>query len=236
MEKQERYVAYFDMLGFKRATLRNSAGAWKALVTLYNCKEDIAKLTIEISTSGEIVRDRVKFFIFSDGILFFSLSDQDSDLVAILIMVSELFGRSLHNCVPPLRGGIAHGEFFYNFKLNLFCGVPFVNAYSIGETAQWSGIVVDERVAEHYKKVLLPTSHNGSIISQWDVPCKNGQTRKSYVINWPDIFRKNFTKNLPISVEDYYMAFENLFGPYKDLLEDDKLKYKNTVDFINSFK
>lgn len=235
MEQQKRFVAYFDMLGFKTATMLDPSKTWEALVSMYNCKEEVSKNKIEITTTKEIVDDRVKFFILADSVLFFTLTDQDIDLVAILIMASELFSQTLHNCVP-LRGGITHGEFFYDFKKNIFGGIPFVKAHEIGGGAQWLGIVVDETIATRYQKNPIPTSPYGSIISQWDVPYKSNGVRKSWVINWPDIFRHNFTKNLPISIEDYYAGFKNLFGHFKDLNNDDKQKYENTVNFLNSFQ
>ena len=235
MENQERYVAYFDMLGFKTATLRNPSKAWGALVAMNDCKENISKLRIGITATKEIVADRVRFFILADSVLFFTLADQDIDLIAILIMASELFSQNLHKCVP-LRGGIAHGEFFYNFDKNLFGGVPFVKAHEIGGYAHWSGIVVDEIVATRYQKNPLPKSPYGSIISQWDVPYKDDRTSKSWVIDWPGIFMHNFTKQLPISVEDFYAGFSDLFGSFKDLNVGVKQKYKNTVNFINSFE
>jgi hypothetical protein len=53
------------------------------------------------------------------------------------------------------------------------------------------------------------------------------------VINWPQIFNNSFKKPAPITSEEFYQAFETLFGLYKDLKEDVKIKYDNTVKFIN---
>ena len=148
-------------------------------------------------------------------------------------MTAHLFAESLKNRVP-LRGGISYGDFFFNFEKNLFCGVPFVNAYELGEMGQWSGIVLDEIVVEHFfrnpGKMPLPTTH----VIKWDVPIKQKGTKKCWVVNWPYIFQESFTKKPPISVQDYFEAFESLFGPYNKLPESVKLKYQNTVQFINS--
>lgn len=230
-KKHRKYVAHFDMLGFKSATLRNPDEAWGALSDLRSCMDRILKSPIELSTN-EIISNRIKAYIFSDSILFFTLRDEPKDLISMLVLTSQFFADSLHTCIP-LRGGISYGDFFFNLDLHLFCGIPFVKAYKIGEIAQWSGIVVDDSVVEHYHKNLNLTSYSNPIIIQWDVPIKSNSKKRSWVVNWPVIFRRNFEKKPPISVQDYYEAFRNLFGLYENLPADIKAKYENTVNFIN---
>lgn len=231
--ENKRYVAHFDMLGFKSATLRNPDEAWGALSDLRACMDGILKSHIEVLSTKEIISDRIRAYIFSDSILIFTFRDKPIDLISMLVLTSELFKDSLHACVP-LRGGISYGDFFFNLELHLFCGIPFVNAYKIGEMAQWSGIIVDDSVAEHYHRNLNLMSYSSPIIIRWDVPIKPNGKKKSWVVNWPVIFRHNFKKKPPISVQDYYKAFEKLFGPYASLPADVKAKYENTVDFVNS--
>jgi hypothetical protein len=71
------------------------------------------------------------------------------------------------------------------------------------------------------------------LLCKWNVPTKAGVSERS-VINWPACFRKNFTVPAPISISDFYKAFEPLFGPYEKLREIYQAKYSNTVDFVNS--
>ena len=230
--KDARYVAHFDMLGMKEAVLRNQDVAWDALSDLNAAKERIYELSIEIISSGHVIKDRVKTFIFSDTIIIFTLSDLPEDLYSILILSSELFSNSLHRCVP-LRGGIAHGDFFFNLDLGLFLGVPLVNAYQIGEEAQWAGITVDKYVFQKSKSIPLKTAENTHPIIEWDIPLKNQKSKRGYVLNWPKIFKNNFTIK-PVPLADFYSPFESLFGSYSALREDVKAKYVNTVKFINN--
>ena len=231
-KNSKRYVAHFDMLGFKSATLRNPDEAWGALCDLRACMDEILKLPIEVFSFKEIISNRIKAYIFSDSILIFTVSDDVRDFVAMLVLAFKFFADALVKCVP-LRGGISYGNFFFNTELHLFCGIPFVKAYEIGEEAQWSGIIIDDIVAEHYNKNQIPTSSGKPTIIKWDVPIKPNGHKKSWVVNWPEIYKERFTINPPISVEDFYKAFESLFGPFKDLPPDVKVKYENTVNFIN---
>ncbi|MBC8466436.1 MAG: hypothetical protein H8D55_01240 [Deltaproteobacteria bacterium] len=225
-ESHNRFVAHFDMLGMKQAVLRNVEEAWGALSDINEARKRIYKISFEIKDRRRIVADRVRTFFFSDTVIIFTKSDEPEDLYAILILSSELFSNSLHRCVP-LRGGIAHGEFFFNLKESLFLGKPLIRAYKIGECAQWIGIVVDQFVAEKAKLYQIDQE-----IIEWDVPEKDNGIKEEFVLNWPWIFRNNFTLK-PVTVDSFYEAFEPLFGPYHDLRESDKTKYRNTVTFIN---
>ena len=163
----------------------------------------------------------------------FTLSDSRDDLMSMLIFASQLFSDSLHACLP-LRGGIAFGDFIFDLDLRLFCGVPFVRAYELGERAQWSGIVVDDTVADHFAGRGEPiTSGRQSILTKWDVPLKANKEETHWVINWPVVCEKNWKSKPPISPQAYYQAFESLFGSYESLAHDVKAKYENTVNFIN---
>jgi hypothetical protein len=231
----KRYVAHFDILGFKSATLRNPDEAWGALSDLRACMDGILKLPIEVLSLNEVISNQIKAYIFSDSILIFSLSDEPRDFAAMLVLTSQFFADALAKCLP-LRGGISYGDFFVNPDLHLFCGIPFVKAYSIGEKAQWFGIVVDDVIVEHYQKHsgLNLMSDGRPILIKYDVPVKSDDKKKSWVVNWPAIFKLSFKKKPPILVGDFYKAFESLFGPYEDLQHSVKAKYENTVEFINS--
>jgi len=230
--RHHRYVAFFDMLGFKSAIRRNAHEAWNALCDLRACMDKIETRIIEITSSHCLIRDRVRVQIFSDSILIFTLSDEIEDLYAILILSTQLYIDAYNKCIP-LRGGIAYGEFFFNSNLNLYCGVPFVEAYKIGESALWSGITIQDEVANHCLGRLSLTSYDQSAICQWNVPLKEKMIEKRWVINWPTTAKANFKIKPPISVRDFYSPFKRLFGDYEVLSDEVKIKYENTVTFIN---
>lgn len=230
---QNRYVAHFDMLGFKTAIDRNLDEAWGALRDLRASMDKILRMAIEDTITNQVIADRIRAYIFSDSILIFTLSDRSEDLKAILILSSHLFSESLASCVP-LRGGISHGKFLFNIDLHLFCGKPFVQAYKIAERAQWAGIVVSDSVAKSYFDDPSRLMSQGCpILVKWEVPIKPTGKHEHWVVNWPHIFKNSFSKSIPITAEEFYRAFESLFGPYDDLREDARIKHENTVEFIN---
>ena len=214
------------MLGFGSAVNRNFDEAWGALSGLKFAMDKA--LCIEIITgSGIPLGDKIRATFFSDTVFLFTPSDTDDDLIAILISASQLFSNALAKCVP-LRGGIAHGKFCMDPRNGLFMGQSLVNAHTIGEGAQWLGIVVDKIIAEKAHKTVLK-----NYVVEWNVPQKNGDNKPLKVLNWPKAFAHGFKKKPPITISDFYMAFERMFGPYGNLPSSVQLKYENTVKFIN---
>jgi len=230
-----RYVAHFDMLGFKNAVIRNPNEAWGALSDFNQCMEELLNSTVIISSFNKSISDRIQTKIFSDTVLIHSLSDETDDLISIIVLISRFFFNSLKKCVP-IRGAITYGEFFFNPHKNLYLGIPWIKAHEMGESAQWNGIIVQDEVANRFKNLPANIFEAKDMIIKWDVIFKksNKLSKENVnVINWPAMV-KNYNFRIPIKVTDYYQAFESLFGPYDNLSDDIKNKYINTTDFINA--
>ncbi len=228
--KANRFVAYFDMLGMGSAVKRNVDEAWGALSDL----QATINSDFGMRVGGKDIRlnDRVKKRLLSDTIVLFTLGDEVEDVWAITVLCSKMFMENLRRCVP-LRGAIAHGEFYFNFDLDLILGVPLVCACALAEEAQWLGITVDEVTADRVRTAFALVSKD-PVVVEWPVPLKDGKCERKNVVNWPLPLRirKNFT--CPMRVEDFYQAFEPLFGKFDSLKDRDQLKYRNTVQFINA--
>lgn len=229
------FVAHFDMLGMSSLIRRNPDLAWQKLSDLSTAKQERLSLDIERLDTGEYIQDQVRAFTFSDTIVAFSKSDTDNDALAIVLLTNELFASSLHYCVP-LRGGIAHGQFAFNFDLNLFSGPALLDAYELGESSQWLGISLGKRVAEAIKRLPIAYSPRGkATVVEWEVPCKGGRSENRLVVNWPESHRKNYNGPIPLTIETFYQPFEDLYGPLSHLELSVRSKYENTVDFFNAY-
>ena len=154
------FVAHFDMLGMSSLIRRDPELVWQKLSALTTAKQERLSLDIERLDTGEYIQDQVRAFTFSDTIVAFSKSDTDNDALVFVLLTTELFASSLHYCVP-LRGGIAHGQFAFNFNLNLFSGPALLDAYELGESSQWLGISLDDSVAEAIDRLSIATSPQG---------------------------------------------------------------------------
>jgi len=233
--KDNRFVAHFDMLGMATLTKRNPDLAWQKLSELRRANEERLNLVIERTGTNELIANQIKTFTFSDTIIAFSKGNTENDALAIFILTTELFSRTLHDCVP-IRGGIAYGRFTFNFDLNLFSGPALVDAYELGESSQWLGIVVDEHTAKTVSKLSIGKSPRGrDVVVPWDMPCKGNVVQKRMVVNWPETQYKNYEGTLPLTIEMFYQPFSELFGSLEKLAPSVVAKYANTVAFFNEY-
>jgi hypothetical protein len=236
--EQTRYVAFFDILGFKAAVEHNLDEAWGALEDVRVSVEETLTLFRRTPHDTIILPNSVRTTAtnFSDSILIFTQHDEPQDLHSILVSSAALFAKSLTRCVP-LRGGISYGKFYLNFDKNLFCGMPLITASRIAESAQWSGVVVDDLVAGRHQVSPL-TSAGEPVIINWSVPTKqSGGTGKEdhQLLNWPLIYKRNFNAEFPISGKLWSKPFERLFGgSYQNWPKDVQAKYDNTVELVNA--
>jgi hypothetical protein len=153
----------------------------------------------------------------------------------------ELFAQVLHGSIP-VRVGIAHGLFVFNGDEGLFVGPPLVEADRGGEEAQWIGAVVDDTVAKQTSALRPEFLSDGlPLLVAWQVPVKTSgnvetaSTATRYVLSWPRSHRRNFHDvQHPMTVHDFYRAFEQFFGEFSKLPRREQAKYENTVEFVNA--
>lgn len=228
-----RYVVHMDILGMSTLVARDPERAWQTLTGLVAARNRVNSLGITfIDTAEEVaVPSRVHAVTFSDTIVLFSASDEVVDLRTIVVATCEMFNAALASCVP-IRVGIAHGQFFFNLTESMYAGPALIEAYRLGEEAQWLGLVASETVYLRSKAVRLQ-SRNTDVLIPEAIPVRGG-TRNGYAVNWPDMVERRPGIAVPITVEQFYSAFEPDFGPFVALPADAQAKYLNTVRFYNT--
>jgi hypothetical protein len=232
---KKRYVAHIDMLGMSGLTLRDPKLAWSAVSEMPLARRRrVQGLSYRINGSDIRIADYVEAFTFSDTILLFTKSDEAEDLRSILFACLEMFTLLLSRSVP-VRIGVSHGLFVFNLDEGLLVGPPLIQANRLGEEAQWLGAVLDQPVAERASQLepALKDSKDLDLVVPWNVPLKSAGSVRRAVLAWPRSHRTNFKVELPISVTQFYQAFQQLFGPLSDLGPMDRAKYENTVAFVN---
>jgi hypothetical protein len=233
---RNRYVAHVDMLGMSQLTLRDPKLAWSAVseMTLAR-RRRVQALSYTVNGHDVRIADHVEAFTFSDTVLLFTKGDEAEDLRSILFACLELLALLLHRCIP-VRIGVAHGLFVFNLDEGVFVGPPLIQAYRLGEEAQWLGAVLDHTVADRAAH-LEPAFQDGSghdLVVQWNVPLKSDGSVWRPVLAWPRSHRTNFQVEPPISAAQFYQAFEQLFGPLSGLRPADRAKYENTAAFVTA--
>lgn len=212
---------------------RDAEMAWKVLSGLANVRDHLSSLQLSFieTAKQERLSERVMAVMFSDTIVLFTKSESDEDLQAILIALGEFMHKSMLSLVP-VRAGLSGGEFFFNISESMYAGPALIEAYEIGEGAQWLGIVTTRAIYDQSIRAGFK-SGNADLVVPEKVPTKTGLV-SGFAVNWVAPVSNDFKVKPPISVELFYSQFKHAFGPLNALPENERRKYSNTTEFINA--
>ncbi|MDF3823017.1 hypothetical protein P3G55_24195 [Leptospira sp. 96542] len=207
--------------------------AWELLTLLVKARNDTHATSITFLDTAETVAtpQHVQAVTFSDTIILFSRGETLNDLRAILIMATELLNKALHLCVP-IRIGISVGTFFFNLDESMYAGPALIEAYRLGEAAQWIGIVTSEAV---YHRAIEAKLQSGStdVVAPTEVPIDGG-AQPGYAVNWSVVLQNSIAAPLPVTAQQIYEGFAEFFGPFETLDSRARQKYENTAMFMNA--
>lgn len=227
-----RLVAHFDILGMSALVDRDFSEAWGMLGDLVDVQRNARMHEYEFVETNERVDvfRQIQSVTFSDTLLLFTQGATPAELKALIILSTEIFHKALFNCVP-IRAAVAIGEFRFDTQRSMYAGPALIEAYRVGEAAQWLGICIapslrDLALAQRMK------SRQSDVIVDWEVPLKHGNDVRA-VVNWPAVFAHDFRVAPPISVPQFYVAFRKSFGEFDHLPREVQAKYIHTVEFIN---
>lgn len=206
--------------------------AWAMLSDLVAVRDTTLNYCLEFLDSNErvLMSETIQAVTFSDTILLFTKSGSDTELRCMIVLVAEMLHKAIHRCVP-VRAGLSFGKFYFNFEKSMYAGPALIEAYRIGESAQWLGIALAESIQERAINLKMMSS-SSKVIVRWALPLKDG-TKPCFVVNWPAVVAHDLTVTPPISVEQFYLAFESTFGTFARLPLEVRAKYENTVKFLN---
>lgn len=228
-----RYVVHMDILGMSALVQRDAELAWQALSALVHARDHVGSYEISFLDTAERTKvgERVHCVTFSDTILLFTKSDDLIDLRTVVLVATEIFNKAISTCIP-IRVGITHGVFFFNLEDSMYAGPALIEAYQMGEAAQWIGLVASEAVYIRSKQANLK-SGRAQVVVPASIPTDAGM-KEGYAVNWPAILPLHEGVKPPFSAEQFYSAFDSYFGPYSALSARVRAKYENTVAFYNA--
>lgn len=225
-------VAHIDILGMSTLVENNFQEAWGMLSDLVAVRDRVRSHEYEFITTNErlSVLNEINIVTFSDTLFLFTSGASDIELKSMIILVAEIFHAALFKCVP-VRAGIALGEFRFNLEKSMFAGPALIEACRVGESAKWLGITLSD-TAQGMATNLGMKSNGRDVITHWPVPIENGE-RPGFVVNWPAVYAHDLAVKPPVSVRQFYQAFETAFGSFDTLQPAVQAKYENTVNFMN---
>lgn len=136
-----RFVAYFDILGFKDYVFSNST-------------DEVHKMLVDLNKilpndkDEKIDESSILCTTFSDSIFIFTKSDSIAEFRNFIQFIRRFMRNSIRRNIP-LKASIAYGEIVVYKDRKIFCGKPIVNAFLLQEDLQYMGIVVHHSVEDY---------------------------------------------------------------------------------------
>ena len=210
----DAWVAHFDILGFK--SLLTDANDEFSLYSLKNTLNEVISSFTELN---EHFFENIEYCFYSDTFVIYSKTSEDSDYLALMLFSKNFIRSCIQNKIP-IRGAISFGELIIGYDQRVLMGKAFLESYTYGEDQNWIGLILTPSATQQLKKNDLCPSRQGFI--NRDIPM-----RKCSV---SDIYAYFFINGST--------SFEcTLLSPLKEMMsaskESEKVKYENTIAFIN---
>lgn len=196
----QRFVAFLDILGFKNLVKQKGISEMIEIMNTFKSAIDVANnVPIPGATTFALTTNLVRFATFSDSIVLYTEGLESHDFFRIVHVTKALISCSLM-CKTPLRGAIAHGEFYADEANDIFFGNALIDAYENETKQQWAGAYICDNTIDYVSETfinMLNSLKKFAYLIEYEIPFKtytcirNGaQELKSFkskyniTINW----------------------------------------------------
>jgi hypothetical protein len=210
-----RFIAYFDVMGFKDFAYRNShqdlvkllrslsvsVSAFDSVNTQKRQQHMLGGITSLLDPPAD---DFSKSVLFSDTVLFFTDSDSDNDLEQILKTAHVFLGTALQDMIP-IKGALAHGEFEVDRQNSIYCGRPLIDAYELAEEAYCYAAILHHTI----EAKLNHSPMVSKVVFGGKVPFKSGSITHKYI-------NPSLDDDFQESIRDLYLGASGRIRRYVD--------------------
>ena len=225
---QDRFIAFFDILGFKDFIYRNSHDVvlekMKYLPIILSDIEEDAHNKLDKNDCEGIIRP----VVFSDSIMLISNDKSIIDLLNLLKCCYWILKNSIQINIP-IKGAISSGILTADFNKSLFFGRPLVDAYLLQESMIYYGCIMDNNVEDFFKKNITGSPQKWLI--QYRTPFKTASVNH-YNLNWLEIHIEcNSNTNLLVENKE-----KEILNFYKTVSGPTRLYVDHTIEFFEFCK
>ncbi|MES2388105.1 MAG: hypothetical protein V4543_08890 [Bacteroidota bacterium] len=226
-----RYVAYFDIMGFKDFVYKNNH---ETVVLQLKKIHDLREMF-----RNSVVGKRVKISVFSDSVLLVTSGDSELSALDIIFSCSALLSYCMSIQIP-IKGAISCGEMTANFDDSIFCGKPLIEAYLLHEELYMYGCVLDSVAEMEIKNRFQSEKLNNMAKYLWfedKVSFKSGLINH-VTLNWfaSKILSNNQHYALE-EIENELDQFTNSIKSFYNSVSGAPRKYvDNTIDYAERAK
>lgn len=165
-ETCERFVAYFDILGFKDMVQKEShLHVLQKLRDLANLKyfiegrifDKIHDENLQVFKNGFLLNNdeelsSINTIIFSDTIVMVTKDSSAESFKLFVDSVGMFFSIALTMLKLPIKGALSYGEVSIMANENLIFGKPIIDAYLLENEVDYCGIVCHNSIEQYLLK------------------------------------------------------------------------------------
>ena len=211
------WIAYFDILGFKKLVSQYEGNIDSFAKIIYkNVLDEIIKRCDRISDELD---KKVDYAWFSDSFILFTEDDTSASFSSLETALWEVINKVM-GTKKMLRGALSVGEFYANKERDTYIGPALIDAYEYAEKLEFIGQVMTPKA--HDKLSEPGYGINTFKYSEYQVPIKSEETKNE----------KLFARNI-VRLKRYVINSQQAAMKDDDYEKKLKLIYENTLKFIN---
>jgi len=144
-----RFVAFFDILGFKDLVMRTDHNE------IYDKLNELSKINkiLESAPDSKVItktygQSGIYTASFSDSVVFFSKDDEIANFKYLIIAIMTFMTAAINQSIP-MKGGIAHGKISLNKSKQIYFGQPIIDAYLIQKDVDYFGVTAHNSIDKY---------------------------------------------------------------------------------------
>ncbi|MDQ1098750.1 MULTISPECIES: hypothetical protein [Chryseobacterium] len=213
-----RFVAFFDILGFKEMVLRNThEEIFGVLNNISELKNSFSKDFI----NSEAEKEPIRIITFSDSIIIFSKNASTESFIVFLKAINWLFAGIINTKIA-IKGAFSHGLISANFEEQIFFGQSYIDAFLLQEEVNYMGVVGHHSIDKYINDKEINIE---KLIIEMQTPLKSGKIRHLNLNYFPFIVYEEIDK------------MDEVLNRFKDTASGSPRKYlENTLSFLKDYK
>ena len=221
MPPVDRFIALFDILGFKSIVCSNGIERVESAFRVFDRQIHLSTTVPQVWGHQPLVEYRV----FSDTFFAFTPDAQVKSLRFLAWFCRNLIS-SAFNTGLKLRGAVAYGPVVIEERL--FIGEPILRAYLMERSQEWVGCWIDDSC---FEKIDPNSPIFKQTVLRYPIPRKRDNITDGWVTRWSDLLSPHASAT-EADIESVFLA-----GSQRDAetREEIAVKLTNTIKFIRAY-
>lgn len=203
------YVAFLDILGFKKLAMSNKREDKQKIYAYFQIIKDITKVLKEIDQ-----KKNIGSIVISDSVILTVPTDADQsnniNILRQLCIAIQKIQFKLAEMNIWLKGGVSSGKAYFNPDDSQVVGPAYINAYLLEESlALYPRVVLDNNLIKELKlesaQELIDKVNNANSSSEYNA------LERNVLFQWMSsgIHKSSLNKDVALFVDYLVYAFEN---------------------------